>query len=530
MSSSTEVTPRSPRDPRLSALVTVRWGDATVAAKHLEGDAEALVGAAVSTIAPIPCEPVGVAAVVVARVREGAAVAFVPRGAVGFRERPRAIPSPVAGPSEITLAVSETVSFSIGDFLITVTAEEASRAPWAALPPLGTSFASLRYFAAAAAAHALLMGLSAQAAHASSLVEEAPDHAEMARYLAAAEERSRAQEEVVSDFGDDSTGRDVNKHDGNGKDGGGARAAGPEGAMGATASRAKAAGRYAITGEKQGKPEDSESTRRESEGGRVSRGPEPFTREEILADARSFGMVGVLAANRPARPVSGFARAAAEGPDPFDADGAMWATAIGETAGAGGLGLTGIGEGGGGDGRGIGLGAVGTFGHTFGDIGFGTGGGGSLAVGFLRGGSWGGSWRHGWLGGIGRIGTIGHVVSGPPIDYNLNSMRRPTSEEQGEQRLPPDAIRRIVRQSHGLFRACYQKALQNNPTLSGTITTRFLIGARGAVASAQNLSHSLPDGQVVTCVTGMFRTLTFPEPPDGRPVTVTYPLTFTPES
>lgn len=525
MSQTSDNAPRTTHDHALCALVTVRWGDATVAAKHLEGDAEALVGADSRTIAPIPCEPAGAPAIVVARVRAGGAVAFVPRGSVGFRERPRVLPAPISGFSEIILSAGETVSFSIGEFLIAITAEEASKAPWGGLPPLRASLASLRYFGVAAAVHALLIGLSAQAAFASNMVEETPHHEDMARYLAAAEEGSRAREESVSDFGEMSSGRDVNQHDGNGKKGGGERAAGREGAMGAQASRARDKGRFGVTGDR-GRESDGGSAQADPPS--APRGPDPFSREEAVADARAFGMVGVLAANRPRGPVSGFAHAAASGPDPFAADGAMWGTSIGETFGAGGLGLTGTGEGGGGDGRGIDLGAIGLLGHTFGDAGFGTGGGGSPGFGRLWGGSWSGSWHHGPIG-IGRIGTIGHVASGPLQEYDLSSNRRPKSEEQDDQRLPPDAIRRIVRQSHGLFRGCYQKALKDSPTLAGTVTTRFLIGPRGAVASAQNLSHSLPDAGVVTCVTAMFRGLSFPEPPGGRPVTVTYPLTFTPE-
>ena len=510
----------------LSALVTVRWGDSTVATKHLDGDAEAILGAALATLAPIPCESLGSAAIVVARVRKGEAVAFVPRGAVGFRERPRAIPAPVAGPSEITLAASETVSFSIGEFLVTVTAEERAKAPWAAVSPLGGAFTQVRYFAAAALAHALLMGLSAQAAHASVIEDAAPDHTELARYMASAEERSRAAENIVTEAGAESLGRDVNRHDGNGKHGGSERAAGAEGAMGESASRTKSPGRFSVTGPNERDPARSSASAPDRSN--VPSGPDFTTREEAIADARSFGMVGVLAANRPRGPASGFAHAAATGPDPFQASGAMWAMAIGETQGAGGLGLTGVGEGGGGDGRGIGVWRMGMLGHTFGAEGSGTGGGGGALFGSGIGG-WGG-WGHPWGYGVtlGRISTIGH---GPADVYNLNPRReRPDKPaEDEENRLPPDTIRRIVRQSHSMFRGCYQLALQTNPTLAGSITTRFLIGPDGRVKSAQNLGHDLPDAKVITCVTGVFRSLTFPEPPGGAPVTVTYPLTFSSE-
>jgi len=49
------------------------------------------------------------------------------------------------------------------------------------------------------------------------------------------------------------------------------------------------------------------------------------------------------------------------------------------------------------------------------------------------------------------------------------------------------------------------------------------------VKSAQRLSADLPDTGVVACVTRSFYGLAFPAPPGGRPVTVTYPLSFSPE-
>lgn len=499
----------APSKAALHALVTVKWGDSVVATKHLAEGAEAVVGAANETMLPLPCEPLGVPSVTVATVRRGAPICFVPAGAVGFRERPRQLPSPVAGPSEITLSAGETVSFAIGGFLVTVTAEEPSRVPWTALAPLRTSLSPLRYVAVAGLAHAFVIVLSAQAAHAKSLEDSGPDTEALSRYLAAADERTAATEKIDSSFGDANLGKDVNGKDGNGKDGGGARAAGREGAMGSSASRSKAPARFAVSGKY-----DSAS-------------PVAATKDEALEQARSFGMASLLS-DRSRAPITTFGDVAASA-DPFAATGAMWATSVGESFGSGGLGLTGIGEGGGGRAEGsIGLGAIGTLGHTFGRAGLGTGGAG--VSGFGVGGSWGGSYSCGdpWGTGVslGRIGTIGHRT---PEAYDLNpggACPEKTSDE-GEARLPAETIRRVVRLADGRFRACYQAELNTHPTLSGGVTTRFLIGANGGVKSAANLGTDLPAG-VVGCVTRVFAGLTFPEPPGGRPVTVTYPLTFSP--
>jgi hypothetical protein len=504
--------PSAPRKPSLHALVTVRWGDTVLATRPIEEGSDATVGAAASTLIPLPCEELGVPSVTVATVRGGAPIAFIPRGAVGFRERPRMLPSPVAGPSEITLTAGETVSFPIGRFIVLVSAEETERAPWSAALPAVSSLSSLRYVAVAALAHALVMGLSAQAAFASSMESVEPDHEELRRFIAAAEDRSRAEEKVITDFGENLMGKDVNARDGNGKDGGGTRARGVEGSMGSTESRQKSKSRFAVTGR-----DSNDATTWAS-------------REEAIRDARSFGMTALLHAEKSHAPVSAFGNAAA-GADPFAASGAMWGEQIGETWGAGGLGLSGTGSGGGGTGEGsIGLGTIGTIGHTVGRPGLGTGGGGSSAGGLGLvgwGGSWGGPWGEGI--GLGRIGTIGHGAGVGVYDLNLRrAERKKASEDEGDARLPRETVQRVVRQASGVFRSCYQSALLANPALAGGITTRFLIGADGRVKSASNLGADLPDSKVIACVTRAFQGLVFPEPPGGVPVTVTYPLTFSP--
>lgn len=501
----------SPKNSRptaqLTALVTVRWGDVVLATRHLGEGKSATIGAESRSMAPLPCELLGLFSLVVAEVKGGVPVAYVPRGAVGFRERPRALPSPVAGPSEITLAAGDTLSYSIGKFLVEVTAEEAEKAPWAAAAPLSSLVSPLRHVALVAIAHAAFMGLSAQAAHAASLEAPPDEHADLARYLAAADSRSHAEEAVSATDGLESLGINVNDHDGNGKDGGGARARGPEGSMGAGTSRSKDKSRYGVPGSKL--PEYNL----------------PSTREDALADARSFGMASLVAVDPVRGGIYRFVDAEPSGPDAFEARGAMWGTSVGETFGAGGLGLTGKGEGGGGTGEGIGLGEIGTVGHTFGRPGAGAGGGGGLFGLGLSGTS---GWGHPWGVGI-SLGTIGTIGRGSGYIPTVHVRRPEKAEEDGESRLPPHVIRRVVRANLGRFRACYQGALVSNPSLAGGVTTRFLIGRGGAVQSAQTLSADLPDKGVVSCVTRAFYGLMFPEPPGGRPVTVTYPLTFSPD-
>jgi hypothetical protein len=101
----------------------------------------------------------------------------------------------------------------------------------------------------------------------------------------------------------------------------------------------------------------------------------------------------------------------------------------------------------------------------------------------------------------------------------------PARNAQG--RLAPEAIQRVVRAQFGTFRTCYENALKNNATLSGTVAVSFVIAPDGSVQNAADHGSTLPDTGVVGCVVGGFAKLAFP-PPEGGYVTVVYPIEFSP--
>ncbi|WP_052375832.1 AgmX/PglI C-terminal domain-containing protein [Chondromyces apiculatus] len=176
-------------------------------------------------------------------------------------------------------------------------------------------------------------------------------------------------------------------------------------------------------------------------------------------------------------------------------EGNVWGDdSTGDGYGFGGLGLSGIGvAGGGGRGEGIGLGTIGRIGQ-----GAGTGTG------------------QGFGGGRGRLGGA-QADSRPKVRQGATTVTG---------RLPPEIVQRIVRQRFGSVRACYEKGLAKNPGLGGQVTTRFTIGADGSVVKAENAGSDLPDQEVVACVVGVFKGLSFPKPEQGGVVTVTYPVKF----
>lgn len=245
---------------------------------------------------------------------------------------------------------------------------------------------------------------------------------------------------------------------------------------------------------KMGKPEVTAQNRRAS-GTAAGAEPRPATsRAEDRALAENFGMIGLLSSG-------------ALGPTPAPWDdsgvgnlavaGGLFGTEIGESGGVNGLTLSGLEEGGGGHADQIALASIGTC-H-------------------------GEACKHG-LEGYG----VGGDRRGPGYVPKALSLRTGQTKIDGGS-LPPEIIQRVVRQSFGRFRSCYEDGLRGNPNLEGRVTARFVIARDGSVATVQSGGSDLPDAHVVACVLHTYGSLTFPAPKDGV-VRVSYPLMFSPSA
>jgi hypothetical protein len=460
--------------------VSVAWRGDVIALHHLAGRASAVVGDRPGTIARIDCAPLRDSGFTFVTLERGEAVANVPEGMAATLTRP----DPrlkrvelVEGPSTSRLHLGDVLELRLGAF--TLRAVAVSRERIAKGSRRARSAAALPHIAIAAALHLAILGIARYSAMASVLEDDgAASQAEIQRLLVSGEQRDRAQSKRIEGGVGKTNGRDVNDRPGDGRAGGGKRALGDEGKMG---------------------DRDSDATKNQKHRHYAVPGSDPkaspsLSRSEALSDAAQFGMIGLLAeSGGPPVPSSAWTRdEPSRGADAIAARGDLWGIESGYSYGGGGLGLSGIGEGGGGRGEGIGLGKIGTIGHTWGPMGRGTGGGGAP----LRRRSprmW--TYSGGGYGGIGR--------------------------------LPPEAIQRIIRQNHGLFRACYEQGIRRNPALEGRVVVRFVIGRDGAVSNAGNGGSALPDPAVIACVVRAFYGLSFPQP-EGGIVTVVYPLAFSP--
>jgi hypothetical protein len=111
--------------------------------------------------------------------------------------------------------------------------------------------------------------------------------------------------------------------------------------------------------------------------------------------------------------------------------------------------------------------------------------------------------------------------TGDPLTAH-RSMREEGAQANG--RLAPEVIQRVVRQNFGHFRACYERGLTKNASLSGRIAVRFVIQEDGTVRDPpEHTGSTLADRDVSSCLLREFGKLSFPKP-DGGIVTVVYPL------
>lgn len=91
------------------------------------------------------------------------------------------------------------------------------------------------------------------------------------------------------------------------------------------------------------------------------------------------------------------------------------------------------------------------------------------------------------------------------------------------------SVSRIVRSQTDGIRACYERELRANTTLSGRMEISFTIGSNGrvsSIATAGPLSSVAPS--IGSCVNGRIRSLVFPTP-EGGSAEFSFPLAFRPE-
>ena len=98
----------------------------------------------------------------------------------------------------------------------------------------------------------------------------------------------------------------------------------------------------------------------------------------------------------------------------------------------------------------------------------------------------------------------------------------PPVPQGGERR----AIGDYIRENSGPIRECYEKRLEERPTLQGKLIARFDIGPSGKVIGA--MAEGIADRELTLCVLAAVRGFEFDKPESGGKLRIVYPFKFEP--
>jgi hypothetical protein len=88
--------------------------------------------------------------------------------------------------------------------------------------------------------------------------------------------------------------------------------------------------------------------------------------------------------------------------------------------------------------------------------------------------------------------------------------------DQAHSQLPDDssdldAVDARLERAQADFRTCYDEGLSRNSELMGTVTTQFLLAPDGTVSDVGVIQNTLPDCDVVSCISDVLSHLEFDE-------------------
>jgi len=93
--------------------------------------------------------------------------------------------------------------------------------------------------------------------------------------------------------------------------------------------------------------------------------------------------------------------------------------------------------------------------------------------------------------------------------------------------VPLESVQRTLQQRTTRFRAVYERALRENPTLRGTVSLRFSIAPSGRVLGDPDVTQAIPGSNVAAELGRVVRSMVLPSS-DDTPVEVRVSLVLAP--
>jgi hypothetical protein len=160
----------------------------------------------------------------------------------------------------------------------------------------------------------------------------------------------------------------------------------------------------------------------------------------------------------------------------------------------------------------------------------GAGVGSSGGSGLNLGGGGGGTLRPGEAGGGGGLASIGNTGGTAPATAGSASKavagpKGNVSASAGVSGGTVNNAQRVVSGMSAGFRACYNRGLQSNPEMSGSVKVTARIGPNGEVQSVTATPGGSISGDVASCIASRVRSAQF-DPPEGGAATISIPVTL----
>lgn len=136
--------------------------------------------------------------------------------------------------------------------------------------------------------------------------------------------------------------------------------------------------------------------------------------------------------------------------------------------------------------------------------------------------------------GSGRVASVGGLRGGGSIAGGetgvVSGEKRVTGVVKSETpavdgELDPSVVSKEVRSRLGAIKACYERALKRNPSLSGKVVVHWTITAAGTVSGIDVENDTLGDNEVASCIKSLVARWRFPAPAGGS-VEVSFPFVF----
>lgn len=133
---------------------------------------------------------------------------------------------------------------------------------------------------------------------------------------------------------------------------------------------------------------------------------------------------------------------------------------------------------------------------------------------------------HGGDGGGGfGLGGLGSGPRGEGLGMGTRAADLPSVTLTGESitlggpgKLEEEIILRVLRRHQSVMRYCYERALVNDPSLSGRVTLRWTIQTDGNTSTGTVTHDDMAVDQVGACIAGRLKRMRFPTPSGGEVV------------